>query len=134
METLSKIAKIIKDYNDYDVLVEGNTDNIPISRTNIRAITGTSPLCAHLLWCRRFRMISESTPHDSRQAAAANTTRLPTTTPKRAASATAAPRSSSPPKLDQFLDLIDKAPRRNKGEHNLNIPSSTFFQGMNLTL
>ncbi len=29
METLSKIAKIIKDYNDYDVLVEGNTDNIP---------------------------------------------------------------------------------------------------------
>lgn len=36
METLSKIAKIIKDYNDYDVLVEGNTDNIPISRTNIR--------------------------------------------------------------------------------------------------
>ena len=36
METLSKIAKIIKDYNDYDVLVEGNTDNVPISRTNIR--------------------------------------------------------------------------------------------------
>jgi len=36
METLSKIAKIIKDYRDYDVLVEGNTDNVPISRTNIR--------------------------------------------------------------------------------------------------
>ncbi|MDY2778450.1 MAG: hypothetical protein SOU82_01150, partial [Alloprevotella sp.] len=28
-ETLSKIAKIIKDYSDYDVLVEGNTDNVP---------------------------------------------------------------------------------------------------------
>ena len=35
-ETLSKIAKIIKDYKDYDVLVEGNTDNVPISRENIR--------------------------------------------------------------------------------------------------
>lgn len=36
METLSKIAKILKDYKDYDILVEGNTDNVPISRTNIR--------------------------------------------------------------------------------------------------
>ena len=35
-ETLSKIAKIIKDYSDYDVLIEGNTDDVPISRENIR--------------------------------------------------------------------------------------------------
>ena len=35
-ETLSKIAKIITDYKDYDVLIEGNTDNVPISRDNIR--------------------------------------------------------------------------------------------------
>ena len=35
-ETLSKIAKIINDYQDYDVLIEGNTDNVPISRENIR--------------------------------------------------------------------------------------------------
>ena len=35
-ETLSKIAKIITDYKDYEVLVEGNTDNVPISRPNIR--------------------------------------------------------------------------------------------------
>jgi len=35
-ETLSKIAKIIMDYKDYDVLIEGNTDNVPISRENIR--------------------------------------------------------------------------------------------------
>ena len=34
--TLSKIAKIITDYKDYDVLIEGNTDNVPISKTNIR--------------------------------------------------------------------------------------------------
>jgi len=35
-ETLSKIAKIINDYKDYEVLIEGNTDNVPISRENIR--------------------------------------------------------------------------------------------------
>ena len=35
-ETLGKIAKIITDYKDYDVLIEGNTDNVPISQTNIR--------------------------------------------------------------------------------------------------
>ena len=34
--TLAKIAKIITDYKDYDVLIEGNTDNDPISKTNIR--------------------------------------------------------------------------------------------------
>ena len=35
-ETLSKIAKIITDYKDYDVLIESNTDNVPITRENIR--------------------------------------------------------------------------------------------------
>ena len=35
-ETLSKIAKIITDYKDYSVLIEGNTDNVPITRENIR--------------------------------------------------------------------------------------------------
>ena len=34
--TLSKIAKIINDYANYDVLIEGNTDNVAISQTNIR--------------------------------------------------------------------------------------------------
>lgn len=33
---LSKIAKIITDYANYDVLIEGNTDNVPIKQTNIR--------------------------------------------------------------------------------------------------
>lgn len=33
---LSKVAKIINDYSNYDVLVEGNTDNVPISQPNIR--------------------------------------------------------------------------------------------------
>ncbi|MEO9004650.1 MAG: OmpA family protein [Ginsengibacter sp.] len=34
--TLSKIAKIITDYKDYEVLIEGNTDNVAISKPNIR--------------------------------------------------------------------------------------------------
>jgi len=34
--TLGKIAKIINDYSNYDVLIEGNTDNVPISQVNIR--------------------------------------------------------------------------------------------------
>jgi chemotaxis protein MotB len=34
--TLSKIAKIINDYSNYDVLIEGNTDNVSISQVNIR--------------------------------------------------------------------------------------------------
>jgi chemotaxis protein MotB len=33
---LSKVAKIINDYTNYDVLIEGNTDPVPISRPNIR--------------------------------------------------------------------------------------------------
>ena len=35
-EILSKIARIVVDYSDYSVLVEGNTDDVPISRPNIR--------------------------------------------------------------------------------------------------
>jgi len=35
-QTLAKIAKIITDYSDYEVLVEGNTDNVPITKENIR--------------------------------------------------------------------------------------------------
>jgi len=33
---LSKVAKIINDYATYQVLVEGNTDSVPIVQTNIR--------------------------------------------------------------------------------------------------
>lgn len=33
---LSKVAKVINDYSNYDVLVEGNTDNVPITMANIR--------------------------------------------------------------------------------------------------
>jgi len=35
-DVLTKIAKIIKDYDGYNVLIEGNTDNVPINMPNIR--------------------------------------------------------------------------------------------------
>ena len=33
---LGKVAKVINDYSNYDVLIEGNTDNVPITQPNIR--------------------------------------------------------------------------------------------------
>ena len=70
-ETLSKIAKIIKDYKDYDVLIEGNTDNVPITKQNIRnnlrsrtsVTTGTSPACVPLQsyrLCRTSMVLTRS--------------------------------------------------------------------------
>ena len=55
-ETLSKIAKIIMDYKDYDVLIEGNTDNVPVntkaaSMKNIRNNWDLSALRAEQIWC-----------------------------------------------------------------------------------
>ena len=35
-DVLSKVAKIINDYKGFDVLIEGNTDSVPISMPNIR--------------------------------------------------------------------------------------------------
>lgn len=61
MEILGKIAKIIKDYSSYDVLVEGNTDNVPISRPNIRNNWDLSSSAPHLL-CRCSRTVSGLTP------------------------------------------------------------------------
>jgi chemotaxis protein MotB len=34
-EVLGKVAKVINDYDTYSVLIEGNTDNVPLSSTNL---------------------------------------------------------------------------------------------------
>lgn len=109
MQTLSKIAKIIKDYGDYDVLVEGNTDNVPISRTNIRNNWDLSAL--------RASSVVQVLQNDfgvnpSRLSAAGrgefnpisdNDTELGRQRNRRTEIIVT-------PKLDQFLDLIDQAP------------------------
>ncbi len=53
-ETLSKIAKIIMDYKDYDVLVEGNTDNVPVKHYKCQDEEHPQqlgPLCSPCIFC-----------------------------------------------------------------------------------
>lgn len=110
MDILGKIAKIIKDYKDYDVLIEGNTDNVPISRPNIRNNWDLSAL--------RASSVVQALQNDfgidpSRLSAAGRGEYNPIAT-----NATASGRQENrrteiiiTPKLDQFLDLIGKAPK-----------------------
>ena len=109
MQTLSKIAKIIKDYKDYDVLVEGNTDNVPISRTNIRNNWDLSAL--------RASSVVQALQNDfgidpSRLTAGGRGEYNPIATNSTSSGRAENRRTEIiiTPKLDQFLDLIDKAP------------------------
>lgn len=112
METLSKIAKIIKDYKDYDVLVEGNTDPVPIKRTNIRNNWDLSALRASSI----VQVLQNDFGVDPSRLTAGgrgeynpiadNSTELGRQRNRRT-------EIIITPKLDQFLDLIDKAPKDN---------------------
>ncbi|MDE6247606.1 MAG: OmpA family protein [Muribaculaceae bacterium] len=109
METLSKIAKIIKDYNDYDVLVEGNTDNVPISRTNIRNNWDLSALRASsVVQCLQTKFGI----NPARLSAAGRGEFNPVTDNDSEVGRQRNRRTEIiiTPKLDQFLDLIDQAP------------------------
>ena len=108
-ETLAKIAKIITDYDDYEVLVEGNTDNVPISKTNIRNNWDLSCLRASSV-VQALQNQYGVTP--SRLTAGGRGEYNPLE-----ANDTADGRARNrrtqiiiTPKLDQFLDLIDQAP------------------------
>ncbi len=109
METLSKIAKIIKDYKDYDVLVEGNTDNVPITRTNIRNNWDLSALRASSVvqvLQNQFGVNPSRLTAGGRgefNPIADNTSDLGRQRNRRT-------EIIITPKLDQFLDLIDQAP------------------------
>lgn len=109
METLSKIAKIIKDYNDYDVMVEGNTDNVPISRTNIRNNWDLSALRASsVVQCLQNKFGI----NPSRLSAAGRGEYNPISDNDTETGKARNRRTEIiiTPKLDQFLDLIDQAP------------------------
>ena len=109
-ETLSKIAKIIKDYKDYEVLVEGNTDNVPISRQNIRNNWDLSALRASSV----VQALQNQYGVDPKRLSAAgrgeynpiatNDTELGKQRNRRT-------QIIITPKLDQFLELIDQAPK-----------------------
>ena len=109
-ETLSKIAKIIKDYKDYDVLIEGNTDDVPIKRENIRNNWDLS--------CLRASSVVHALQNDygvepKRLTAGGrgeynplqpNTTELGKQRNRRT-------QIIITPKLDEFMDLIGQAPK-----------------------
>ena len=108
-ETLSKIAKIIKDYKDYDVLIEGNTDNVPISRENIRNNWDLS--------CLRASSVVQALQNNygvdpKRLTAGGRGEYNPLATNDTALGKQRNRRTQIiiTPKLDEFMELIDKAP------------------------
>ena len=108
-ETLSKIAKIITDYKDYDVLVEGNTDTDPISRPNIRNNWDLSALRASSV----VQALQNQYGVDpSRLTAAGRGEYNPIADNTSAAGKQRNRRTQIiiTPKLDQFMDFIEKAP------------------------
>ena len=100
-ETLSKIAKIITDYKDYDVLVEGNTDNVPISQKNIRNNWDLSALRASSV----VQALQTRYGVDPKRLTAANDSAVGKQRNRRT-------QIIITPKLDQFMDLIDQAPEQ----------------------
>ena len=108
-ETLSKIAKIIKDYKDYDVLIEGNTDNVPISRENIRNNWDLSCLRASSV----VQALQNKYGVDPKRLTAGGRGEFnPLATNDTALGRQRNRRTQIiiTPKLDQFMELIDQAP------------------------
>ncbi len=108
-ETLSKIAKIIMDYKDYDVLVEGNTDNVPISRQNIRNNWDLSCLRASSV----VQYLQTHYGVDPKRLTAGGRGEYNPLQPNDSEVGRTRNRRTQiiiTPKLDQFMDLIDKAP------------------------
>ena len=108
-ETLSKIAKIIMDYKDYDVLIEGNTDNVPISRENIRNNWDLSCLRASSV----VQYLQNHYGVDPKRLTAGGRGEFnPIATNETEVGKQRNRRTQIiiTPKLDEFMDLIDKAP------------------------
>ena len=109
-ETLSKIAKIIKDYKDYDVLVEGNTDNVPISQKNIRNNWDLSALRASSV----VQALQNQYGVDPKRLSAAGRGEYNPVASNNTEKGKQRNRRTQiiiTPKLDQFMDLIDEAPK-----------------------
>ena len=113
-ETLSKIAKIIKDYSDYEVLIEGNTDNVPVNKNaasmkNIRNNWDLSALRASSV----VQALQNQYGVDPKRLTAGGRGEYNPITSNDTAVGKQRNRRTQiiiTPKLDQFMDLIDKAP------------------------
>ena len=108
-ETLSKIAKIIMDYSDYDVLVEGNTDDVPISRENIRNNWDLSCLRASSV----VQYLQTNYGVDPKRLTAGGRGEYNPLVSNDTETGRQRNRRTQiiiTPKLDQFMDLIEQAP------------------------
>ncbi len=115
METLGKIAKIIKDYKEYDVLVEGNTDNVPISRENIRNNWDLSALRASSV----VQVLQNDFGIDPKRLTAGGRGEYNPVAENDSESGKARNRRTEiiiTPELDDFLELIDQAPETETAE------------------
>ncbi len=109
-EVLSKIAKIIQDYSDYDVLVEGNTDPDPISITNIRNNWDLSVLRGSSV----VQALQNQYGIDPKRMTAAGRGEYNPIASNSTAQGKERNRRTQiilTPKLDQFMELIDQAPK-----------------------
>ena len=112
-ETLSKIAKIITDYKDYDVLIEGNTDNVPISQKNIRNNWDLSALRASSV----VQALQNQYGVDPKRLSAAGRGEYNPIASNDTAVGKQRNRRTQiiiTPKLDQSMALIDEAPEQEK--------------------
>ncbi len=111
--TLAKIAKIISDYKDYDVLIEGNTDNVPISKQNIRNNWDLSCLRASSV----VQALQNKFGVDPKRLTAGGRGEYNPIADNLSAAGKMKNRRTQiiiTPKLDEFMDLIGKAPESDK--------------------
>lgn len=117
-ETLSKIAKIIMDYKEYDVLVEGNTDNVPVNPNsplmkNIRNNWDLSTLRASSV----VQYLQKNYGVDPKRMTAGGRGEYNPLTSNNTELGRQRNRRTQiiiTPKLDQFMDLINEAPENTK--------------------
>lgn len=108
--TLAKIAKIISDYDNYDVLIEGNTDNVPIAQTNIRNNWDLSCLRASSV----VQTLQNKFGVDPKRLTAGGRGEYNPVADNVSAAGKAANRRTQiiiTPKLEEFMELIGKAPK-----------------------
>ncbi|MBP3944244.1 OmpA family protein [Sphingobacteriaceae bacterium WQ 2009] len=107
--TLGKIAKIIQDYKDYDVLIEGNTDTDAISQKNIRNNWDLSTLRASSV----VQELQNSYGVDPKRLTAGGRGEYNPIADNSTPAGKARNRRTQiiiTPQLNQFMELIDKAP------------------------
>lgn len=110
-DVLSKIAKIIMDYKDFDVLVEGNTDNVPINRQNIRNNWDLSTLRASSV----VQALQNNYGIDPKRLTAGGRGEFNPISDNASEEGRIRNRRTEiiiTPKLDQFMELIEQAPAK----------------------